>query len=127
MIPNKAHLFRENTWMNIILPIKEHLWIKGTFNTPFLTVNIINLWPQEEKDEFFTAQANTLLNQYPSSSRGNGTMVEKEFDLGTLVIVDDTEDDMDTMKSGLFYDVMMMQWLVWLFWEWVYNVVDVLW
>ena len=38
--------------------------------------------------------------------------MEKEFDLGTLVIVDDTEDDMDTMKSGLFYDVMMMQWLV---------------
>ena len=26
-------------------------------------------------------------------------MVEKELDLGTLVIVDDTEDDMDTMKS----------------------------
>jgi serine/threonine kinase 3 len=57
---------------------------------------------EEEKDKFFTAQANTLLNQYPSSSHGNGTMVEKEFDLGTLVIVDDTEDDMDTMKSGLF-------------------------
>ena len=57
---------------------------------------------QEEKEEdmFFTAQANTLLQKYTGSSRGNGTMVEKELDLGTLVIVDDRdEDNMDTMKS----------------------------
>jgi hypothetical protein len=56
---------------------------------------------QEEKEEdmFFTAQANTLLQKYTGSSRGNGTMVEKELDLGTLVIVDDRdEDNMDTMK-----------------------------
>ena len=49
---------------------------------------------------FFTAQASTLLQKYTGSSHGNGTMVEKELDLGTLVIVDDREDDaMDTMKS----------------------------
>ena len=49
---------------------------------------------------FFTAQASTLLKNYPSSSHGNGTMVEKELDLGTLVIVDDQDEDtMDTMKS----------------------------
>lgn len=32
--------------------------------------------------------------------------MEKELDLGTLVIVDDTEDDMDTMKSGCGFPVM---------------------
>ena len=48
---------------------------------------------------FFTAQASTLIHKY-GSSHGNGTMVEKELDLGTLVIVDDREEDMmDTMKS----------------------------
>lgn len=69
-------------------------------------MNIIKLWPQqEEKDEFFTAQANTLLQKYTGGSHGNGTMVEKEFDLGTLVIVDDTEDDMDTMKSKWMVEI----------------------
>ena len=49
---------------------------------------------------FFTAQSNTLLQKFSSSGRGNGTMVEKELDLGTLVIVDDQDEDpMDTMKS----------------------------
>lgn len=62
--------------------------------------------PQEDKDEdmFFTAQANTLMQKYSGGVKGNGTMVEKGgdsiMDLGTLVIVDDQdEDNMDTMKS----------------------------
>ena len=51
---------------------------------------------------FFTAQTNTLLQKYSGSSHGNGTMVEKELDLGTLVIVDDRDEDgMDTMKSKI--------------------------
>lgn len=67
------------------------------------TMNIINSCLQEgkEDDMYYTAHGeNTLLGKYPSSSHGNGTMVEKELDLGTLVIVDDQDEDaMDTMKS----------------------------
>lgn len=55
---------------------------------------------EKEDDMYFTAHGeNTLLGMHTSSSHGNGTMVEKELDLGTLVIVDDRdEDSMDTMK-----------------------------
>ena len=62
------------------------------------------LQEDKEEDMFFTAQANTLMQKYSAGGKGNGTMVEKGgdsiMDLGTLVIVDDQdEDNMDTMKS----------------------------
>ena len=59
-------------------------------------------WFQDDKEDdmYFTA-ANTLMQQqYQAGRHGNGTMVEKEVDLNTLIIVDDQDEDaMDTMKS----------------------------
>ena len=65
----------------------------------------------EEEDEFFTAHNTMVQQSYARQRRGNrggegeGTIVEHPSDgtitdLGTLVIIDDDQDeDMDTMKS----------------------------
>ena len=85
------------------IPLAFHAKYDVILQSPSqVTSTVLPTSPQEEKDEdmFFTAQSNTLLQKFSSSGRGNGTMVEKELDLGTLVIVDDQDEDpMDTMKS----------------------------